>query len=118
MTRRLATSRVLQRPVLGPILFNSLINYTGDTEDTLGTSAADIKLGGGSDMVKCRASNQRGPEKFEEQANRNLMKFSNAEKKGAHPGQTNPHIGPGSGETARAAAPLERPKRDGQCLPG
>lgn len=41
-------------------------------------------------MVKCRASNQRGPEKFEDQAHRNLKKFNNGKKKGVHLGRTNP----------------------------
>ena len=41
-------------------------------------------------MVKCRASNQRGLEKSEDQANRNLIKFNNGKKNGVHLGRTNP----------------------------
>lgn len=71
-------------------MFNNLINNAGHTEDTLGKSTDDIKLEGVSDIVKCKASNQRGLGKFEDQANRNLMKFNNGKKKGVHLGWTNP----------------------------
>lgn len=41
-------------------------------------------------MVKCRPSNQRGLEKFEDQANRNFMKFNHGKKEGVHLQWTNP----------------------------
>lgn len=41
-------------------------------------------------MVKCRASNQRDLEKFEDQANRNFVKVSNGKKKGVHLRWTKP----------------------------
>lgn len=92
-------------------MFNTLINNADDTEDTLSKSADDIKLVGASDVVKCRASNQRGLEKFEDQAHRNLKKFNNGKKACIWGGPTQ-HIGLGSGETARVAVLLKKLKRD------
>lgn len=69
---RLATSGVLQGSILGPILFNFLINNL-DTglKGTLGEFVNDKKLGGAVDSLERREDLQRDLDKLEDWAVRN-----------------------------------------------
>lgn len=85
---RSVTSGVPLGFILGPILFNIFINVTqSGIECTLSKISDDTKL---SDAVDLLCSIQRDLDRLEEWALANLMKFTKAECKVLHLGQSNP----------------------------
>ncbi|KAK4811273.1 hypothetical protein QYF61_023325 [Mycteria americana] len=88
---RPVTSGVPKVSILGPKLFNMLINDLGDgVERTFSKFGEDTKLGGVVDMPEGHAVIQRDLDRLEKWADRNLMKFSNDKYKVLHLGRNNP----------------------------
>lgn len=74
-----------QGSILGPILFNILINDMDRVaEGTSSTFAGDTKLGRAADMPWNRAAIQRDPHRLEKWAGRNFIKFSKENCKALH----------------------------------
>ena len=87
---RPSNSGVPQGLKLGPKQFDIFINdMDGGTECTLSKFADDTKLGEVADTPEGCATIQRDPNKLENWAERNLMRFNKGKLKVLHPGRNN-----------------------------